>query len=340
MKIKFNLAKHNSNQSVGQEVFYFYAKNSSINTSEKPKEQSYFDLLESTIGAEPDGLAILNYQSGVEWEKNILEACSGLSQMQTSDFSSMSIYKKEIWEDGEESILHPVVTNLIPGTLRDFNLANGRNYEYYIFPRYEEEERKGVHVFVKTNWQDWSLTELHPVLGEPKRFTAELSDVWIFKYNVEVGEQTQNITKTQQENLTAYPRFSRGASNNISSTVTALLGSEMLPFEFVLKEKYYDDGVWKEQPSFSTKGGYIERLKFIPRLTSNQAIDMLEAWRKVAFSGNPKLIKDRKGQKFIVQITSSSNTPQDAWQKKPDSITFNWVQIQGMDDVIITSPYN
>ena len=133
MKIKFNLAKHNSNQSVGQEVFYFYAKNSSINTSEKPKEQSYFDLLESTIGAEPDGLAILNYQSGVEWEKNILEACSGLSQMQTSDFSSMSIYKKEIWEDGEESILHPVVTNLIPGTLRDFNLANGRNYEYYIF---------------------------------------------------------------------------------------------------------------------------------------------------------------------------------------------------------------
>jgi hypothetical protein len=49
-----------------------------------------------------------------------------------------------------------------------------------------------------------------------------------------------------------------------------------------------------------TEGGYIEKMPFSDQLTSNQKVDMLEAWRKICYSGNPKLLKDSKGQKFLI----------------------------------------
>jgi hypothetical protein len=85
------------------------------------------------------------------------------------------------------------------------------------------------------------------------------------------------------------------------------------------------------------QGGYIERLPFNKHLTSNESIDMLNAWRKVCYSGNPKLLKDNKGQKFLIQITSSSNTPSaSTGQCIPDKIDFSWVEIGSADNIVVT----
>ena len=344
MKIRFRLgARSDASQNVSQEVSFLYSFTTPVDTTEIPIERDYSDLMEfSESSSEGENVILaLNYHPDT-WLNTSLYPCAGLSQVEVSAFQTVSIYKQEIWDGGGESVLHPVAIDMRGTSLRDFNISNNRTYEYYVLPRGNLGENSAARFVINTNWQDWSLTELHPVVGEPNRYTADLSDVWIFRYNVEIGEQSQNISKTQQDNLTAYPRFSRGQMNNIGSSVTALLGSEMLPYNFVTKQKKYNSttGAWEEQPIPGVTGGYTERLRFVSRLTSNQAIDMLQAWRQVAFSGNPKLIKDRKGQKFIVQITSSSNTVSDTWEKKPDSITFNWVEVQGMEDIIITSEYN
>jgi hypothetical protein len=42
-------------------------------------------------------------------------------------------------------------------------------------------------------------------------------------------------------------------------------------------------------------GGYTESFPFSEQLTSNQKVDMLEKWREICYSGNPKLLKDAKG---------------------------------------------
>ena len=343
MKIRFRLGSRSStSQHVSQEVSFLYSFMKPIDTTQIPTEKDYDELMyiPEETPEEKNIVLALNYNSDM-YLNDQLYPCTGLTQVDVASYRTVSVYKQEIWDGGRESVLHPVAIDMRETSLRDFNIANGRTYEYYILPRGNVGESAAARFVIATNWQDWSLTELHPVAGEPKRYSADLSDVWVFKYNVEIGEQSQNISKTQQDNLTAYPRFSRGQMNNVGSSVTALLGSEMLPYSFVTKQRKYNPttGVWEEQDSPGVTGGYTERLQFVSRLTSNQAIDMLQAWRQVAFSGNPKLIKDRKGQKFIAQITSSSNTVSDTWRKKPDSITFNWVEVQGMDDVIITSEY-
>ena len=85
------------------------------------------------------------------------------------------------------------------------------------------------------------------------------------------------------------------------------------------------------------RGGYTERLPFSSRLSSNQQIDMLEAWRKVCYSGNPKLLKDNKGQKFLIQIVSASNTPSlDNEGRMPETINFSWVEIGSAKNITVT----
>ena len=344
MKLRFRLgSRSRTSQRVSQEVSFLYSFMTPIDTTKKPTEKDYSELIDTTKESpeEKNVVLALNYSAEM-WLNDQLYPCTGLTEVGVASYRTASVYKQEIWDGGGESVLHPVAIDMQETFLRDFNIANGRTYEYYVLPRGNVGENSAARFVISTNWQDWSLTELHPVVGEPKRYTADLSDVWIFRYNVEIGEQAQNISKTQQDNLTAYPRFSRGQMNNVSSSVTALLGSEMLPYSFVTTQRKYNPttGTWEEQNIPGVTGGYTERLRFVSRLTSNQAIDILQAWRQVPFSANPKLIKDRKGQKFIIQITSSSNTVSDTWDKKPDSVTFNWVEVQGMDDVIITSEYN
>lgn len=295
-------------------------------------------------------------------------AAQGISNDDQSLYS-ISIYKKEIWynrETGkpmEQDVWTPVVLENASGTIRDFNIGNNRYYKY-VFRLVENkiggnvEYQSGIIVPIKTNWQGWSITELHET-DDPKVFTAAPKDVWKFKYNISNGAQTQNIAKTQQETLSRYPIFSHGVKNAVGGSVTCLLGREMINANYTNKEWVYEQDpntsepnfIWRENTgSFENLGGYRERLGRVQNfcgtnpdylsasvlgfrnLTSNEAVDMLDKWRDVCYSGNPKLLKDQKGQTFIIQITDPSNTTNESWEKMPEEISFSWIEIADAKD--------
>ena len=52
-------------------------------------------------------------------------------------------------------------------------------------------------------------------------------------------------------------------------------------------------------------------------------------------SSNPKLLKDRAGQSFLVTISNSTNKPMDAVYRQPNTISFTWTQIGTTEDVEI-----
>lgn len=295
-------------------------------------------------------------------------AAQGISNDDQSLYS-ISIYKKEIWynrETGkpmEQDVWTPVVLENASGTIRDFNIGNNRYYKY-VFRLVKNkiggnvEYQSGIIVPIKTNWQGWSITELHET-DDPKVFTAAPKDVWKFKYNISNGAQTQNIAKTQQETLSRYPIFSHGVKNAVGGSVTCLLGREMINANYTNKEWVYEQDpntsepnfIWRENNgSFENLGGYRERLGRVQNfcgtnpdylsasvlgfrnLTSNEAVDMLDKWRDVCYSGNPKLLKDQKGQTFIIQITDPSNTTNESWEKMPEEISFSWIEIADAKD--------
>lgn len=320
------------------------------------------DNLRSVIG-------LFNFEN-IENNGEILAtaAAQGISNADQSLYS-ISIYKKEIWynrETGkpmEQDVWTPVALEDTSGVIRDFNIGNNRYYKY-VFRLVENkaggniEYQSGIIVPIKTNWQGWSITELHET-DDPKVFTAAPKDVWKFKYNISNGAQTQNIAKTQQETLSRYPIFSHGVKNAVGGSVTCLLGREMINADYTNKEWVYEQDpntsepsfIWRENNGpFENLGGYRERLGRVQNfcgtnpdylsasvlgfrnLTSNEAVDMLDKWRDVCYSGNPKLLKDQKGQTFIIQITDPSNTTNESWEKMPEEISFSWIEIADAKD--------
>lgn len=295
-------------------------------------------------------------------------AAQGVSNADQSLYS-ISIYKKEIWynrETGkpmEQDVWTPVALEDASGVIRDFNIGNNRYYKY-VFRLVESkvdgnvEYQSGIVVPIKTNWQGWSIVELHET-DDPKVFKAAPKDVWKFKYNISNGAQTQNVAKTQQDTLSRYPIFSHGVKNAVGGSVTCLLGREMINADYTNKEWVYEQDlnttepnfVWRESNGpFENLGGYRERLGRVQNfcgtnpdylsasvlgfrnLTSNEAVDMLDKWRDVCYSGNPKLLKDQKGQTFIIQITDPSNTTNESWEKMPEEISFSWIEIADAKD--------
>ena len=296
---------------------------------------------EKTVLAE-NKIALLNYQEissttdtdGFNVGDGFAPAAAGIN---------MDVYKREVAVVGEGddatfvnlTTLKRVLNTVSAAEFSDYNIENNRMYQYVIYPIEANANttakipviaipQSPVDGVLKTNWPAWSITELHPVDNTFKRFRASKDDVWLFNYNVDTGDQSQNTSRTEYQTLGEYPRYAQGALNYIRGQVTCLLGSEVIPaFELI-------DGD-------DTAGGYVERRLFTESYSSNKKVDMLKAWRKVVYSSNPKLLKDRKGQSFIVTLTEASNKPQDNVKYQPDTISFTWTQIETTDDVVITS---
>ena len=262
-----------------------------------------------------------------------------------NDQKVYSIYKKEDVEG--ITYYSPVAINIRvdaaedKAVVRDFNVATGHKYKYIVYAAVSTDggsvstvqstAAKELSETISPDWDCWSLTELVPTTittespAIKKAYTADTRNVWLFKYDVESGEQTQNISKTEQKTLGQFPRFAHGRQNNISSSVSCYLGSEIINL-----------GCLPENEKIPYAQGYVERLPWKANLTTNQKAAMLQEWRKIVASKNPKLIKDRKGQAFIVQVTSGSNKPTDNIGYQPDKINFSWTQIASLNDTIIT----
>ena len=62
---------------------------------------------------------------------------------------------------------------------------------------------------------------------------------------------------------------------------------------------------------------------------------MLKAWKAFAYSKNPKLLKDMKGQSWIVQLESPTCTTNNYIYGHPTQISFSWKQIASRDGAVI-----
>lgn len=270
-------------------------------------------------------VVLLNYEKSAD--PNIAEQ-EGYSTVRGSDTLTLDVFKQEIdripkeGEPDAEALtsLEIVAQGLQQYHFKDYNVSNGRKYRYVIYPGQADNEVQKLTANVPVNWDYWSLTELTPVDGSWKSFTASSDNVWLFNLNVETGEQAQNIARNEQQTLSIYSRFSQGKMNYVSGSVSCLLGRDVIP-AYLAKS--------------ADEAGYQEKLWNDRVLSSNQKVDMLLAWRKFVFSSNPKLLKDRFGQSFIVTLTQSSNKPMDNVRRQPNTISFSWTEVASLKDVTI-----
>lgn len=254
----------------------------------------------------------------------------------------------------------PVVLNLktvkagetiSPISLLDFNVKSGYSYQYVIFPgdysalmqrvpyiyANTGKAEDGMSIYGDNSWkpflsrlskpvrstlQYWSIVNLVPIQEDSQigtdidTYVADTDNVWLFKYQLENGSLTQNISKNEFSTLGQYSKIGVGRKNFLSGSVSCYLGSEIIPL---------------------SKVGYIERTpasRKVP-LSTNEKAFMVEKWRELVATGTPKLLRDTKGQSWIVQIMDGTTTTNESISIKPDTINFSWRQIADTSDAII-----
>lgn len=234
--------------------------------------------------------------------------------------------------------------------LLDFNIKSGYSYQYVIFPGdYSTSMLRVPYIYANTGktkdgtsiydrgWrpfvsflskpvkgvlQYWSIVNLIPTQEDSQlgtgisTYVADTDNIWVFKYQLENGSLSQNISKNELSTLGKYPKIGIGRKNFLSGSVSCYLGSEIIPL---------------------SKVGYIERTpasRNVPMSTNEKAF-MVERWRDFVATGTPKLLRDTKGQSWIVQIVDGTTTTNESISIKPDTISFSWRQIADTNDVII-----
>ena len=285
--------------------------------------------------------------------------CVDLTVKSESTSGEFSIYRRELWFSEEDSapganLLYSPVTLRTPllsvGSvqLSDYNIQNKCLYDYLVVKREGAGAPTSFRISVKSSWIGWSLCELLPQSSDVsgyQNYMVDTNNIWKFKYNVSIGDYTQQMQRTSQDTMGKFAQIFAGPKQSVSGQVQCLLGEianvsgETVYSNYTRQVHAYGlngTSAW----SYSTTqlyngGGYKEYPT--RRLSSNAPVDLLSQWRNVCFSSNPKLIRDEKGQSFIVSINSASCSLDNTVTSAPASTSFDWEQIGDPGESIISS---
>ena len=184
--------------------------------------------------------------------------------------------------------------------LYDFNAVNNAEYQYILFAETAEYISAPLQQdgYTVTSWWNWSLTKLTKSETNDKIYYADSKNVWLFDTEVQSSALPQNLDKATIENFTQFPKISTGKKNYFTGSISAFLSNP--------HNARYED-----------------------------TIEQYNAFIDFIADENPKLLKDRKGNGWIVDTTSNQMQYNDVTAEQITTVNFDFVQLDDLDDLNI-----
>ena len=184
--------------------------------------------------------------------------------------------------------------------LYDFNAVNNAEYQYILFAETAEYISAPLQQdgYTVTSWWNWSLTKLAKSETNDKIYYADSKNVWLFDTEVQSSALQQNLDKATIENFTQFPKISTGKKNYLTGSISAFLSNP--------HNARYED-----------------------------TIEQYNAFIDFIADENPKLLKDRKGNGWIVDTTSNQMQYNDVTAEQITTVNFDFVQLDDLDDLNI-----
>lgn len=201
--------------------------------------------------------------------------------------------------------------NYIIGNI-DYNVGNDTWYNYMFVIKQKNDINENyniVQVKHKTCFNKWSISNI--IRQDDNKYKVQ--DIWNIKYNLETGDITNNTSVTKWDTLGQYSQVSVGERGYESSSVSCLLGDIS---QYVVARLNEED---------IKKEGYNE---FIKDKKYENNIKKLNDWKNFCKDGQLKLLKDYKGNKWIVQILENPvHTINIKTMEQMTTISFNWSEV-------------
>lgn len=217
----------------------------------------------------------------------------------------------------------------------DYNIVNNQYYHYLVStevqtssgPEYKvyqnrvwnEENQEFDLVFKKVFWDEFIICNIEET--EEPNIYKKVGNTWTFKYNMNEESLEQNTNFSSSDTLGKYAKVSVGRKNYESSSISSLLGDikEYVKYDGVSERKVYE---------------YTEKVD-----TSNKyshEVEKLKSWKKFSSDGELKLLRDRKGNAWIIQIVDgSSNNINLLTNSQQTVVNFSWQEVENLDNASI-----
>ena len=220
----------------------------------------------------------------------------------------------------------------------DYNVVNNQLYHYLAavelqtssgipeYQIYQNREEDGTLSYVKTVWGSWAICDVEESADDESIY-VKTGNTWTLMYNIIDENLSQNISVTTWDTLGRFPKFSIGERNYDSSSFTGLLGE-------IQEHRIYNTWLDILDDKYVIRYGYTERED--PNSPYAREVDKLLSWKQFCDNGKLKLLKDVKGNAWIVQIVSvptrSINLQSNLMQT---TITFDWQEALDKDGISI-----
>ncbi len=195
----------------------------------------------------------------------------------------------------------------------DYLCAANKHYKYKIINMANTDNGYGYGKEYETEiitpkwdcWNIYSLVRLGYNTESPNKENYNVGEQWKLYANVEEGDKTQILNHNLQTNYAAKPRIVMNDNNYITGSITCCLAN----IECVDGDVEFKDDIY-----------------------------MVESWRKFISESELYLLKNPKGDVWIVSITDNPTTNYDySNEYMPTTISFNFTECRNLDDIIISN---
>lgn len=239
-----------------------------------------------------------------EWDANTFLLANFSNTLNGGNITSVSdriLYWQVYRRKEGEATLHFITR--IPASqynIYDFSVLNGEGYQYILFAETENYISAPLQQaeYTKATWWNWSLIGLTPSSTNNGLYYADMDNIWIFDTELTSSAFEQNMNKYTIENFTQFPKVSSGLKNYLTGSISAFLNNP-------------------------NGGRYYDTVK-----NYNKFIDFIA-------DENPKLLRDRKGNGWIVATVNNSMQYIDESTEQITNVSFDFTQVNDFDSMTI-----
>lgn len=227
---------------------------------------------------------------------------------------------------------HYMVAVGMPDPTSPNNPLTGKpNIVYNIYQNQAKGQDEGLLEYIKINWNSWSICDIEESAEDENTYIKKGGSVWKLAFNISEESLNQNLSITSWDTLGKYPKISIGQRNFESSTFTCLLGAME---EYVEKYTKHNCNNREETDYIKKIYGYTEKEN--PNSIYSRENSKLDSWKKFCSNGNLKLLKDVKGNAWIIEIVGIPNNNIDIRSNIQETmISFEWQEVVDINKVSI-----
>lgn len=219
-------------------------------------------------------------------------------------------------------------------------VTTSEGLEYKLYQNYADTAQTELD-YLYVQWGDWTICDIEESTEEGIYFKT--GDMWHLKYNMSDDiTTTMNTGVTMWETLGRFGKYSIGKKNFDSGSISCLLGDIDYYNDYAIKNKFKTDirtgKIYESDESEKVlRGsicGYNEKINKTSKYGRN--VEKEKAWKEFITNGKMKLLKDYKGNAWVVMVQANPTYQVDYKSNLMETmISFEWQEAEDASDIAI-----